>query len=248
MHIGGNRIRKSCETRPEAKYGEVARLMFVMSPVHHWAIWNRQSVAIASPDKVDTPHTPQSHPQAGPTTRSKTKIAEEIEQPRLDSVRTTPPAILDYSLLSPITDHGDSCHAMTTLGSSDTLLSPGSISSPVNCEYDTSTDSDAESSDMVYTCTSLRCEYGYCGHTPDSDKKVHDAEYMCWCKKCRYYLCCECIDRGIHVRHRQLCEKRFIEEYDRLAGTPPDWRYCQINSIIIDYREQSVLIEWVVWV
>ena len=23
-----------------------------------------------------------------------------------------------------------------------------------------------------------------------------------------------------------------------LAGTPPDWRYCQINSIIIDYREQ----------
>ena len=34
----------------------------------------------------------------------------------------------------------------------------------------------------------------------------------------------------------------------RLAGTPPDWRYCQINSIIIDYREQSVLIEWVVWV
>ena len=33
-----------------------------------------------------------------------------------------------------------------------------------------------------------------------------------------------------------------------LAGTPPDWRYCQINSIIIDYREQSVLIEWVVWV
>ena len=27
-----------------------------------------------------------------------------------------------------------------------------------------------------------------------------------------------------------------------LAGTPPDWRYCQINSIIIDYREQSVLI------
>ena len=34
----------------------------------------------------------------------------------------------------------------------------------------------------------------------------------------------------------------------KLAGTPPDWRYCQINSIIIDYREQSVLIEWVVWV
>ena len=33
-----------------------------------------------------------------------------------------------------------------------------------------------------------------------------------------------------------------------LAGTPPDWRYCQINSIIIDYREQSVLIEWVVTV
>ena len=33
-----------------------------------------------------------------------------------------------------------------------------------------------------------------------------------------------------------------------LAGTPPDWRYCQINSIIIDYREQSVLIEWIVWV
>ena len=31
-------------------------------------------------------------------------------------------------------------------------------------------------------------------------------------------------------------------------GNPPDWRYCQINSIIIDYREQSVLIEWVVWV
>ena len=22
----------------------------------------------------------------------------------------------------------------------------------------------------------------------------------------------------------------------RLAGTPPDWWYCQINSIIIDYR------------
>ena len=35
---------------------------------------------------------------------------------------------------------------------------------------------------------------------------------------------------------------------DVLAGIPPDWRYCQINSIIIDYREQSVLIEWVVWV
>ena len=34
----------------------------------------------------------------------------------------------------------------------------------------------------------------------------------------------------------------------KLAGTPPDWRYCQINSIIIYYREQSVLIEWVVWV
>ena len=34
----------------------------------------------------------------------------------------------------------------------------------------------------------------------------------------------------------------------RLAGTPPDWRYCQINSIIIDYGEQSVLIEWDVWV
>ena len=35
---------------------------------------------------------------------------------------------------------------------------------------------------------------------------------------------------------------------ERLAGTPPDWRYCQINSIIIDYREQSVLIEWIVCV
>ena len=173
------------------------------------------SVAITSPDKMDTPHTPQSHPQAGPTTRSKAKIAEEIEQPRLDSVRTTPPAILDYSLLSPITNHGDSCHAMTTLGSSDTLLSPGSISSPVH-ECDTSTDSDAESSDMAYTCTSLRCEYGYCGHTPDADKEVHDAECMYWCRKCRYYLCCDCIDRGIHIRHRQLCEKLSIEEYDRL--------------------------------
>ena len=80
--------------------------------------------------------------------RNKAKIAEEIEQPRMDSVRTTPPAILDYSLLSPITDHGGSCHTMTTLGYSDTLLSPGSISSLVHCECDTSTDSDAEFSDM----------------------------------------------------------------------------------------------------
>ena len=39
-----------------------------------------------------------------------------------------------------------------------------------------------------------------------------------------------------------------VQERDILTGTPPDWRYCQINSIIIDYREQSVLIEWVVWV
>ena len=39
-----------------------------------------------------------------------------------------------------------------------------------------------------------------------------------------------------------------VQERDILPGTPPDWRYCQINSIIIDYREQSVLIEWVVWV
>ena len=39
-----------------------------------------------------------------------------------------------------------------------------------------------------------------------------------------------------------------LENMQQLAGTPPDWRYCQINSIIIDYREQSVLIEWVVWV
>ena len=39
-----------------------------------------------------------------------------------------------------------------------------------------------------------------------------------------------------------------MENIDLLAGTPPDWRYCQINSIIIDYREQSVLIEWIVWV
>ena len=38
-----------------------------------------------------------------------------------------------------------------------------------------------------------------------------------------------------------------VQERDILTGTPPDWRYCQINSIIIDYREQSVLIEWVVW-
>ena len=96
----------------------------------------------------------------------------------MDSVRTTPPAILDYSPLSPITDHGDACHTITTLESSDTLLSTllstGTISSPVHCECDTSTDTDAESSDMVYTCTSLRCEYGYCGHIPDSDKEVHD--------------------------------------------------------------------------
>ena len=39
-----------------------------------------------------------------------------------------------------------------------------------------------------------------------------------------------------------------VQERHILTGTPPDWRYCQINSIIIDYREQSVLIEWVVWV
>ena len=39
-----------------------------------------------------------------------------------------------------------------------------------------------------------------------------------------------------------------VQERDILTGTPPDWRYCQINSIIIDYREQSVLIEWIVWV
>ena len=39
-----------------------------------------------------------------------------------------------------------------------------------------------------------------------------------------------------------------VQERDILTGTPPDWRYCQINSIIIDNREQSVLIEWVVWV
>ena len=39
-----------------------------------------------------------------------------------------------------------------------------------------------------------------------------------------------------------------VQERNILTGTPPDWRYCQINSIIIDYREQSVLIEWVVWI
>ena len=48
-----------------------------------------------------------------------------------------------------------------------------------------------------------------------------------------------------HVTSR-LAE--YMSQYDTLAGTPPDWWYCQINSIIIDYREQSVLIEWVVWV
>ena len=35
-----------------------------------------------------------------------------------------------------------------------------------------------------------------------------------------------------------------VQERDILTGTPPDWRYCQISSIIVDYREQSVLIEW----
>ena len=73
-------------------------------------------VAITSPHHVETlyvsdrksdadteiiRHTPHDHTQAGPTTRSMTKPAEEIEQPRMDSVSTTPPAILDYSLPSP---------------------------------------------------------------------------------------------------------------------------------------------------
>ena len=73
---------------------------------------------------------------------------------------------------------------------------------------------------IMYTtqgiCVGVDLLYIKYGHTPDADKEVHDAEYMYWCRKCRYHLCCECIDRGIHVRHRQLCEKRSIEEYDRL--------------------------------
>ena len=37
-----------------------------------------------------------------------------------------------------------------------------------------------------------------------------------------------------------------VQERDILTGNPGGC--AQINSIIIDYREQSVLIEWVVWV
>ena len=58
---------------------------------------------------------------------------------------------------------------------------------------------------------------------------------------------------GVQERDILACVKEQdvlagVQERDILTGTTPDWRYCQINSIIIDYREQSVLIEWVVWV
>ena len=113
----------------------------------------------------------------------------------MDSVSTTPPAILDYSLPSLITDQGVSCHTMTTLGYCDTVFSPGTLSSPVLSDH-MSSDSDSDSSDTGYVCTSLRCEYGYCGHKPASDKEVHEAECLYWCRKCTFYLCCECMDPG----------------------------------------------------
>ena len=144
------------------------------------------------------------------------KLGIFINSYNMDSISTTPPAILDYSLPSPITDQGVSCHTMTTLGYCDTMFSPGTLSSPVLSDH-MSSDSDSDSSDTGYVCTSLRCEYGYCGHKPASDKEVHEAECLYWCRKCTFYLCCECLDRGIHVRHRRLFEKRSKEEYDRLC-------------------------------
>ena len=82
------------------------------------------------------------------------------------------------------------------------------------------------------------------------------AGYPGVCARARDILACvqerdtlSCVqERDILVCMKERDVLAGVQERDILTGTPPDWRYCQINSIIIDYREQSVLIEWIMWV
>ena len=145
---------------------------------------------------VTTPPPSHSIEPLGTRTRSMTRLQNNVEQLRTETVSpVTMVTLLDISLPSPSTaasilSPAATCFSPMLLESGDVSPCPWIVCAHEEHADTTDTESVGSDSDIVTSCRSRRCAY-----TKDSDGSGDEGQCsLYWCGMCQYRICCKCVE------------------------------------------------------